>query len=46
MQKGIDVLTEKVNSADQHHEDETSELQSYADKLFSELEMSDTAGKQ
>ena len=40
------MLTEKVNSVDQHHEDKTSELQSYADKLSSELEMSDAAGKQ
>lgn len=46
MKKGLDVLTEKVQSVDKYHEDKNTELLTYADKLSSELEMSDTTGRQ
>lgn len=42
MQKGVEVLTDKVNTVDKLHEDKNAELQSYADKLSSELEMAST----
>ncbi|GAA0859591.1 hypothetical protein [Aliiglaciecola litoralis] len=46
MKKGLEVLTEKVDSVDKHHDDKNTELFTYADKLSSEMEMSDTNSRQ
>ncbi|MBU2879507.1 MULTISPECIES: hypothetical protein [Alteromonadaceae] len=46
MHNGFEDLQLKVNSVDKVYEDKTSELNAYADKLSSELEMSDTNGRQ
>ncbi|GAC13630.1 hypothetical protein [Aliiglaciecola lipolytica] len=46
MQNGFEDMQNKVNSVDKQYEDKTAELHAYADKLSSELEMSDTNGRQ
>ncbi|MEP4891348.1 MAG: hypothetical protein ABJV04_15075 [Aliiglaciecola sp.] len=46
MQNGFEELQLKVNSVDKMYDDKTSELNAYADKLSSELEMSDSNGRQ
>ncbi|MDO6694885.1 hypothetical protein Q4574_16425 [Aliiglaciecola sp. 3_MG-2023] len=46
MQSGFDELQLRVNSMDKVYDDKTAELNAYANKLSSELEMSDNNGRQ
>jgi len=50
MQKSMDThfanINEKINSVDHHHDEKSAELRAYSEKLSSELEMSDSSGRQ
>lgn len=46
MQHGFESLTVRLDDVNKHHENRSDEIQSYTDKLSSELEMTDTNSRQ
>lgn len=46
LSQGIQTLEHQISSVDQQHDEKSGELKDYADKLASELEMTDASGKQ
>lgn len=46
MHKGIDAVYQQVSSVDKQYDDKTNEIQNYAERLASELELSEANQKQ